>query len=580
MAAQDQGTWQRNAEAFGTFFTEEEIGRLEAARGAIRPGKETIAYCTYENPFAKSGGVFTVADNYAAALVERGKRVVVLSPYHDRLTTAPKPDRVKKLETRLVPFGVKGISVVLYEHVCRGARWILLRADGFFDAAGGAARTDPYIHEDPRKLLTDSLLASAIIPHALAALGLDENVIVHVQDWELAPAALTVKEAVLDGVLKSAAVVLTSHNPYDHGLSSDALVLLTARRHHHPTPASSVYQCMIPLTDAPVNTVSENFARELTTDPLQLQYFADHLQTVFKNHGLIGVDDGVFGPLEEVYSKTAMRRMAKDKPKTILAEKKAKRKAMLGELGQYEDIRMLGGLDGGAGKPLAKLPDDVPVFFMFGRLDPGQKGFDVFARAIEAMPRGRARYVLAPIVAGAAKPYLDDLVTLGDTHQGEVAIYPFRMARGYMELMAGATYAVMPSLYEPFGAATEPYLSGTPVVARATGGLVQQVVDIGADPLHGTGLLFREDVAGLEDLGGQWKKVQRAGGPAERMEQPLYSAVVDALVAALTRACGIYQDEPPSYARMLSCLYGQAAKFSWDRTVRGYQAMYDTAMGE
>ena len=69
-----------------------------------------------------------------------------------------------------------------------------------------------------------------------------------------------------------------------------------------------------------------------------------------------------------------------------------------------------------------------------------------------------------------------------------------------MEAQAGATFAVMPSFYEPFGAATEAYLAGTPVIARATGGLTGQVVDHDEDKARATGwvsTLLGRDVATL-----------------------------------------------------------------------------------
>ena len=92
-------------------------------------------------------------------------------------------------------------------------------------------------------------------------------------------------------------------------------------------------------------------------------------------------------------------------------------------------------------------------------------------------------------------------------------IYPFRMEAGYQELMAGATYVVMPSLYEPFGAATEPYLAGTPVVARATGGLTDQVTDIAANPDRATGFLYREQIPASVDVAENWQRIQAFVNP-------------------------------------------------------------------
>ena len=164
---------------------------------------------------------------------------------------------------------------------------------------------------------------------------------VHLQDWEMAAAALTLKQALLDGTLESAAIVLTSHNPFDHPLSAKDFRLITSRSHNGRRRAHTVYQYMLPLTDAPMNTVSENFAGELTSDPLQTRYFADHLQGIFKQHGLIGIDNGLFGEAKRAYSSRACGNVAAGNPRTILARKQAKRKSMLELLGQFRDPRIL-----------------------------------------------------------------------------------------------------------------------------------------------------------------------------------------------------------------------------------------------
>jgi glycogen synthase len=567
---------QRRREALLAFFKHDEISRIEAARARVDAATATIAYCVYENPFARSGGVFAVADNYCALLAARKRQVIAVSPLHQRLQTAPGQTELRHVGQCQVPFAGRTVRVEIAEHLRNGVRWILPWAEGFFLADGGPSRTDPYAYGSPPQLLTDSLFLSAAVPQVLAALDVKKNVIVHAQDWELASTALTVKASVLDGTLSSAAVVLTSHNPYDHALPSNTLRWISPRSYEGLERVYTVYQYMLPLVDAPVTTVSRSFAEELTSDPLQSEVFADHLQGVFRRQGLLGVDNGLFGKLERPFSQRAAKEALDGDPEFILAKKLAKRRAMIKMLGEYRDDRILGHLDGGEGRPLSRLPDDVPIFLMFGRLDPGQKGFDVLCRAIEALPRGRTRLILTPIVSAPPPAFLQDLRQLATARGGEVVVYPFRMAQGYKEAMAGATYAVMPSLYEPFGGATEPYLAGTPVVARATGGLRQQVIDIDANPQHGTGILYHEEISNGT---GDWAAIQAAPTPLERMRVPVYGAMVAALAAALTRAADIYRAEPNIYARMLARGFEQAESYSWDRTAAEYQRVYEMAAG-
>ncbi len=162
---------------------------------------------------------------------------------------------------------------------------------------------------------------------------------------------------------------------------------------------------------------------------------------------------------------------------------------------------------------------------------------------------------------------------LAEKRRGDVAVFPFRMERGYLEAMAGATYAVMPSLYEPFGAATEAYLAGTPVVARATGGLTGQVADYQSGPQQATGFLFREKLP----LGASWPSIIQAAGPEERTGIPLYAMMAEALFDRLQDAARLWRADRRAYARLLGNLFDKAAGFSGERAAAGYHALYETA---
>jgi glycogen synthase len=502
----------------------------------------------------------------------------------------------------------------LFQAFRDGTRWVLVASDGFFDAAGGPHGDNPYDHSSPEKpdvfsdplLLRDGLFGSAAIPSALAKLGLTENLVVHVQDWQLAPTVLTVKEAILDGVLKSAAVVLTSHNPYDFGLGPHDLALISRRTRDNqwlrppesalrPSDSRSprgvserrrtVYEHMIPLFDAPVSTVSRQYAVDLTSHPLQTGHFAEHLQQVFFRQGLVGINNGLFMRPRRAFTADAVVKAREGDPEPILAEKLAKRRVMLKVLSHYRPPQAFGYLQGGSGWDLTELPDEVPVFMMFGRLDPGQKGFDVLSRAIGKIRPGTAKFILCPVVPARVEPFRDDLRDLACTRPGDVVVFPFQMQQGYIESMAGASYCVMPSLHEPFGAATEPYLQGTPVVAHATGGLIQQVVDWHACPQRATGFLFRAQAElqaeqteqGRLAAGVQWHDIQRAETPAARMTCPLYVSLVNALTYALEDAIRLYQADVVGYGRVLANLHEQAVQFTWEQAAAEYNALYDLA---
>ena len=544
------------------FFTDIESSQLNAARCAVDPETATIVYATWENPFARGGGIIAVASNYGAELVSQGREVVMLSPYHTFLSSAPELDvQVQPVAEGSVEFGSRSVPFTLYEYIDKNqTRWILVKAAPYFE--GGAGQADPYQPYD--QLLSESVFFCKAAPAALKALGLTKNLVLHLQDWQTASIALTAKEAILKGDLQSAASVLTMHNPYDRGMETDNLTYLSG---HAPR---TVYQWTLPLMDGPTSTVSVSFAQELTEDPLQSGCFAGHLQSWFKEHPIVGVDNGLFGQAVNPFSTGS-----------LLAAKKERRNHMLKTLGAIEDPRIIGSLDF---DELLKKPN-VPVFMMFGRLDPGQKGFDVLAAAIEALAKQRidARFILTPSAIDRNSPFADrpqnrgqleavaQLGLLAHKLPKRVVIYPYRLETGYMETMAGATFAIFPSLYEPFGGATEPYLNGTPVIARRTGGLQQQVA-------HGkTGLLYHEgrqvDSAQAEE---EWRDLQ--GAPlSDRMRIGTYRDMVGALTRTLEQACNIYQKEPSRYAEMLGNLYPKACEFSWKKTANEYQAIYEQA---
>lgn len=570
----DHSAWWRRRDALGSFFTEAEISHLIWAREQVSAELATVVYAVYENPFAKGGGIFAVADLYTQALQQSGRNVVALSPLHARFLPENVDAAAPVIAEFEVPFGHHRLHARLREHIRHNVRWLLIEASDFF--TGGEGGTDLYTHSERNKLLIDSLFFSAAVPYALAAIGLRHNVLAHLQDWQTAAAALTVKQGILEGVLETAAVVQTLHNAYDQPILAHELRMVTARPAR--TPAGTVLHYMLPLSDSPITTVSRTFAQELLSDPLQKEHFAPHLQGVLHRHGLVGVDNGQFAQSTPPYSENAVTAARGGDPEKILEEKAARRQKMLEVLGGYHPEGAYGWLNGGDDQPLESLPEEVPVLMMFGRLDPGQKGFDVLARAIAALPRGIARFVLTPVVSGAPASFRNDLQQLAERFPGEVVVYPFRMQQGYLETMAGASFAVMPSLYEPFGGATEPYLQGTPVVARNTGGLRQQVNCLNAEATTATGILYRENPPEWAQRGSMWQRMLSLGSPDERTHVPLYGALVASLTAALMQAIDLYRWQPAMYGRLLANVFEKSQQFSWDRAQQEYMAVYRLAV--
>jgi glycogen synthase len=236
---------------------------------------------------------------------------------------------------------------------------------------------------------------------------------------------------------------------------------------------------------------------------------------------------------------------------------------------------------------------------LFGRDDPRQKGFDVAAAAIQMIPPGKARFIFTP-VPGDEGPYgLSFLKKLAIDRPGEVKVFPFRLTfEAFIALQLGSSFLVMCSLYEPFGAATDAYLTGMPVVARATGGLVQQVAPYPSAALsrHGrelvalfhdrksspTGFLFSEPSAVNDQWGWKkivdceyWNKNPKGDRVEDRKGTPLFDAMAQRAAWAMQDAIDLYTTSQAAYAEMIYHGFKMLDQFSWDRSVREYQRLYD-----
>ena len=557
-----------------------------------RPEKasRTIVFATFESEFAPCGGLAAVMKIFPKRLAE-SHSCFTMAPYF-RNITSKKPAAEKIRDTGLsfsMDFDWQKRDVRILEHVDdNGYRTFLLDSAGYFTAP-----RDPYINPgDSEKLLLDSLFFCAAFPRALVELGQTSNLVLHLQDWETSAIAHTVNN---EERIVSAGYVQTLHNPYDRGISSEQAALIGAEN----LPGMTVLSKMIPLMSGKLSTVSENFADELTSEPLHKDVFADHLQPLFLNKGLVGVDNGIFGELEFPFSKSAFDAAVKGDFSVIQREKWDRRIRLGEKITSY--LKSIKGNDEfqtwGSGLELSD--PAIPVFFFLGRDDPRQKGYDVAAEAISSVPPGKARYIFTPMPGDEGFEGLGFLKRLAEERSGEVMVFPFRMDfETFVALQQGSSYMVMCSLYEPFGGANEAYLAGMPVVARATGGLIQQVfpydrASLGTEgekilgkyhqkTAKPTGLLYREDSG--PDAAADWQRIvdcayQRESPMgdriADRSSVHLWRNMVEGASHSLKAAIDLYTSNQASYAEMIFNGYSILSRFSWDRAIEGYQRLYD-----
>jgi glycogen synthase len=570
-----------------------------------KPTKEqrTIIFVTFETEFARSGGLGAVMKALPKQTAQYEK-CSILAPYFEKIT-GPLP----VLTAFSFPLGGRQYTVQVRQVTAStGFQTYLLSSEGFFTAP-----VDPYVNPldptrptnpdtnpiVPEKLTEDVLFFCAAVPQALVELANKEllpsqNLVLHLQDWETACVAQTVRR---NPNLQATACVLTLHNPYDRYLGNTSSSLVSDLGLHR----DNVLAQMIPLVDGPLSTVSHNFADELTSDPLHTHVFAYHLQDLIVSKGLVGVDNGIFGELAFPFSKQARQQAEQGGFQKIQQEKWERRKRLAQVIEDYQ--RELGNnpdpIKQAWGDDLILSDPWLPVFLVPGRDDPRQKGFDVIAEAIRTIPEGKARYIFTPMPGDEGLAGLSFLQKLAAERPGEVKVFPFRLDPApFKALQEGSSFMVMGSLYEPFGAATEAYLAGMPVVARATGGLVQQVVPYpsASQSRYGrqlvalfhrrdsapTGFLFRELSVLNQEQG--WRKIvdcaywhqnPRGDRINDRKGTPLFDAMVQSAAWALQDAIDLYTSNQTKYAEMIYNGFKMLDKFSWERAVREYRRLYD-----
>lgn len=122
-----------------------------------------------------------------------------------------------------------------------------------------------------------------------------------------------------------------------------------------------------------------------------------------------------------------------------------------------------------------------PVIAFLGRLVP-EKGVQVI---IEALPMIRESHPGAVLAVAGRGPFEEELKKLASQHgvADHVIFIGFVDDTGRNRLLAQASVAVFPSIYEPFGiVALEAMAAGTPVLVSDTGGLAE-IISHGIDGL-------------------------------------------------------------------------------------------------
>lgn len=555
-----------------SFFNGDEIRTIKERMQELEV--KNVVFCSFESRFARSGGLAAVTKTILPALAEikEIEKVLLMTPFYPYII-----DESKLSPTGFKPFDVifagKSIKVELLRYT-PGEEKIeeyYLKAPGFFKARNSINDPYGYFPGDPERneeaQRGNALFFCKAVPLAMKALGIRENIVFHLQEWQTTLIALTCKQAMLEGTLKSCGCIQTMHNPFDSWIPGKMLTKITDNKkiredkNFKARGGLTAYQLGLQLVDAPLTTVSEHFAGELTSDQLQTGHFADHLQEILKKSGVVGINNGMFITFPPDFSQKEEYTI--DEVKKI---KLAKRKALLDILDEYRPKERFGQLTYRYGS-IGQLPDHVPILVMSGRLDPFQKGFDILLRAVEKFARDEIKVILTPMPIKDSDLDYFYKVAWKQRCRGNVTVFPIRMEKGYQELQIGSTFGVMPSIYEPFGAAVEYMVDGTVNIARKNGGLVDQIQH------KINGFLYRENpkfytLDNIKAFARYNDVVQKRGC------NPWVQSMVDELYKAIKEAIDIYQNHEADYYRFIIEGFKQARTFTWQRAAQAYFNVY------
>ncbi|MCX7725625.1 MAG: glycogen/starch synthase [Chitinispirillaceae bacterium] len=558
-------------------FNEDEIAYLERSSRFFQPDKRVIVILSFENSLAKVGGLGTILSYFPEALQKVGEKVIHLTPFHYKNPFVKEALKSKRLIEKFSQLEVKVCNFRTLVSCYEDKKSIVPTFHVAIDDCFGAGE-NIYSYDNPEKLLFDSLAFTAVVPSVLAKLGYTDNILFHAHDWETGPISIFSLYAVISSILTHAKSVLTLHNSFDSPLPEKFKYLFFNKN----LSGYTVLQTCIPYFTGPLTTVSFPFAYELRHDPLQYGVFADHLQKIFQMNPPVGIENGIFGDGELPFSHEEGEKIPSDK--TILTKKNEWRKEFFSIINSEKNKERYGFF-----APEFFNNPDVPILLMSGRLDCGQKGFDVIFQALRRIEKGRILLFFSPNVQNNIDT-LKFFVDLCEEMSGTIIIWPFWISgEKYQALLRGANFFVMPSFYEPFGAISEAFLSGTPVIARATGGILSQVK--GKNGLHyfreykpfspsvnngdqngWNGILFKEN---FDEERAKYLWRELLNQPLHlRLHNELYVSMIDAAYKAIIEAIEIFQKKD-QYVKMIVNGIKSVQPNSWLDTAKKYQRVFD-----
>jgi starch synthase len=434
---------------------------------------EILFVSTELAPYVKVGGLADVALALPKALRQLGHKPTIVMPRFAALEASGLL-AARRLTPLSFTLGDRTWEVTLYDtRLPTQVDVVLVDAPGLYDRAGvyGDASGD-YKDNATRFAVLSRAAAEIAKQRAIAGSPVD---IVHCHDWPTALTATYLRELAREVPgLVSTKTVLTIHNLAHQGtFSKDALPSLGLSWEKFSIDGIEFYGGINVLKQGilsadVVTTVSTTYAREIQTPELGCK-----LDGVLRDRAraLVGITNGV---------DYAVWNPATDP--TINARYDA------------EDATNKARCKGALQKELGlALDPHAPLLANVGRIV-AQKGSDLVAEAIAKLLRSTDAQI---VVAGDGDERLASRIAEAVGKGPGRAVF----ARGASEalvhrIFSAADFVLVPSRFEPCGL-VQLYAQryGALPVARATGGLVDTIVDCDAKLETGTGFLFGEETS-------------------------------------------------------------------------------------
>ena len=415
-------------------------------------------------PFAKTGGLADVVGALSQALASSGARVNLVMPAY-RSVIGKYLSKLKPYRALTIRIGDRIVNGQLYEKRLNPSLNVyFVRADGYFDRE--------CLYGDESGDYPDNAKRFAFFSRAvLEVAGLTRSKILHLHDWQAAPASAFLKlQPEKYPKLSDTKVILTVHNLSYQGLFDISLwpSLDLDRCHFNPSQFEfwgkiNYLKSGLATADR-LTTVSPTYAREIQQDGMGFGLEGLLRERSRDLSGILnGIDYDVWNPETDPYVK---KRYSADDPSGKIACKLF--------------LQECYGL---------KMDPNIPLACIVTRLVEG-KGLEL---VIEDAQRLLAMDIQLAIIGRGEHQYETFFGDLASRNPGRVGSkIAFDEAAAH-QMIAGADILLMPSKREPCGL-TQMYAAryGAIPVVRRTGGLADSVEPYNAEVGSGIGFVFEE----------------------------------------------------------------------------------------